>query len=80
MTRATLSRKELTATRSIRLVAALYSTRTTESCSEPGPDTVAKCRVTKEDSSLSTWRARKATDARRASGKGMSRVLRDGQP
>jgi hypothetical protein len=74
-TSATLSRNELTATRSMRFVAAWYSTRRTVGSTDPSGVVTERSRLTKGESSLSTLNACSATDARRASGKGMSRVL-----
>lgn len=74
-TRARLSRNELTATRSIRLVVAWYSMRRTVGPPESLASAVFRSRFTKEESSLSTRSAWRATEASRASGKGTSRAL-----
>ena len=78
-TNARLSKNELTATRSILFVAAQYLTRkSVSSCaraaSPPGA-TVESTLFTSGDNSLSTPKDRRATDARRESGKGISSVL-----
>jgi hypothetical protein len=65
----------LTATRSMRFVTAWYSTRRTVRSDDPSAATVERSRFTSDESSLSTRSARRATSARRASGKGTSRVL-----
>ena len=74
MTSARLSKKEFTATRSMRFVAALYSTRKIDSKFGELANT-EKSRCTRGDSSLSTRSERRATEASRASGKGISSVL-----
>ena len=65
-----LSKNPFTATRSIRFVVAAYTTTSTVSSSASLND-----RVTSDESSLSTARARSAAVALRAVGKGMRRVL-----
>lgn len=68
--------KPLTETRSMRFVVAAYSARrTTPAAVEPSPDTVESVRRTRLLNSLSTCMVRKAIEARRALGKGMSMVL-----
>jgi hypothetical protein len=79
-TTAKLSMKPLTATRSILLVEALYSVRSTvlsQFASEAGA-TRDNERHTSGESSLSTCRACRADDARRAVGNGMSMTLSGG--
>ena len=65
----------LTATRSILFVVALYSVLKTVSAVECSEVTVEKDRQTKGDNSLSIRRARRAIEARREVGRGMSIVL-----
>ena len=71
--------KELTATRSILFVVAEYSTLSACSSSPPPPIcvflTVESVRRTRGESSLSTWMAWRAVEARRAVGKGIVRTL-----
>jgi hypothetical protein len=56
-------------------VAALYSTRRTLWSEDPSAGMTERSRFTNNESSLSTRMALRATEARRASGKGMSSVL-----
>lgn len=72
-----LSMKELTATRNMRLVVALYLTfRTRASSSEDsGAGTTENSRLTSWESSGSTWRALSADVASLKVGSGISRVL-----
>jgi hypothetical protein len=79
MSRFRLSMNEFTATRSILLVVARYSVRNTlpsvaPSSSPFGPVT-ENVRFTRGDNSLSTCRARSATEASLGVGKGTSTVL-----
>lgn len=74
------SMKELTATRSMRLVVAWYSTCSTSAwSSELGlvdeDETTERCLWTRGESSGSTWRALRAVEARRGVGKGMRSCL-----
>lgn len=81
MTKFKLSMKELTATRSMRFVVALYSTCRVWSKSPEASSLVAaieKVLRTRGDNSLSTCSDLRATDARRAVGKGTSSVLEEG--
>lgn len=83
MMRLMLSINELTATRNILLVVALYSVRRTL---VSGLSSAASCerarekvRDTRGDSSLSTWRACRAVEAKREVGNGTSMVLLRGK-
>jgi hypothetical protein len=82
-TRLRLSMKEFTATRSIRFVVALYSTRSTVwpgasvpgSCETSAGTVVDRALLTSEESSTSTLMAFMAIDASRADGNGILRTL-----
>lgn len=80
------SMKELTATRSMRLVVAWYSTCSTSAWSselglvdEDEDETTERCLWTRGESSGSTWRALRAVEARRGVGKGMRSCLLRGR-
>lgn len=76
MTRLKLSIKELTATRSMRFVVALYSVRRIVSSVAPEEaETVENSRCTDGESSLSTLSEPSATLASLAVGNGTSMVL-----